>query len=155
MLNTISWLLTAQGRTEALLGASILAGIATIAAFVIGLPYGPIGVARAYAISEMGVRAPLMLWFACRRSTLTISDFAKIAAPLGAVAIATLVAAQTLRGFHIGAVALVIVVGLFAYAIALPLIGMFATGRAALAEAGRAGQRLFTPSTPGSSRDGG
>ena len=67
--------LTTQGRTDRLLQWGILNTIVTVSAIVAGLPWGPRGVAIAYASSGLLIRTPLMFWIAGTVSSVRTSDF--------------------------------------------------------------------------------
>jgi polysaccharide transporter, PST family len=69
---TLGWLFISQGRARefAVLGAVGAAVI--VASFVIGLPHGPAGVAMAYAIADILVRAPMTWWTAGRRGPISL-----------------------------------------------------------------------------------
>jgi O-antigen/teichoic acid export membrane protein len=69
-----SWLYTSQGRgRELLLMASIGAGV-IVTSFILGLPYGPTGVAIAYSLSGILVHLPLTLYLAGRRGPVGAKD---------------------------------------------------------------------------------
>ena len=64
--NATGYLYTSQGRSGEFARWSFVSGIIDVASFAIGLPYGAIGVATAYAISEY-LRTPLLWWLLTRR----------------------------------------------------------------------------------------
>ena len=134
LMNTVSWLLTAQGRTEELLQFSVAASVVTIAAFLIGLPGGPVGVARAYALSELAFRLPASLWLACRRNPLTPFDFGALMGPLLAAAGATFAAVAALRSLHLPVILFLIADAAFAYVAAVACTSLLPQGRAALSD---------------------
>jgi PST family polysaccharide transporter len=53
--NTTGWLFVSQGRTHHMLRWGLMAGSATIAAIVAGLPWGAIGVAASYSVMSGAV----------------------------------------------------------------------------------------------------
>jgi PST family polysaccharide transporter len=71
--STFGWLFVSQGRARefAVLGAAGAAIILT--SFVVGLPYGPAGVAMAYAIADIALRAPLSWWMAGRHGPVDLA----------------------------------------------------------------------------------
>lgn len=73
--------LTAQGRTDRLLQWGILNTIVTVLAILAGLPWGPRGVAIAYAISGLLIRTPLMFWIAGTVSSVRTGDYYRAIAP--------------------------------------------------------------------------
>jgi PST family polysaccharide transporter len=87
--NSLNPLLISQDRTReltALNGASVLVAYA---AYAVGLRYGAIGVAAAYAISEL-LRAPVAVWWATRKGAVGTFDVARTVMPFVASAILTL-----------------------------------------------------------------
>jgi polysaccharide transporter, PST family len=70
--STLGWLFVSQGRARefGLLGGIGAAIIVT--SFVVGLPYGPTGVAMSYAIADITLRAPLSWWMAGRRGPVDL-----------------------------------------------------------------------------------
>ena len=80
-------LIISQGRSrDAMIGAIATACYSCVA-FVIGLPWGPVGVAVAYAVSEL-IRVPAVLWLATRVGPVNFTQTCRailpfvIAAPL-------------------------------------------------------------------------
>jgi PST family polysaccharide transporter len=73
--------LTTQGRTDRLLQWGILNTIVTVLAIIAGLPWGPLGVAIAYASTGLSIRTPLMFWIAGTVSSVRTSDFYRVMAP--------------------------------------------------------------------------
>jgi PST family polysaccharide transporter len=69
-----NWLFISQGRSRdfAWFGA-FNAAISTLA-FCAGLPWGPIGVAAAYSISQVLLRSPVMWWMATRTGPVRLRD---------------------------------------------------------------------------------
>jgi PST family polysaccharide transporter len=74
-------LLTVQGRTDRLLQWGILATFATVLAIVLGLPWGPRGVAIGYTVASLLVRTPLMFWSAGTVSSVRTGDFYRVMTP--------------------------------------------------------------------------
>jgi PST family polysaccharide transporter len=52
---TVGWIYTSQGRTDLMFKWGLAAGVVLACSFVIGLRWGPIGVAAAYAISGYAI----------------------------------------------------------------------------------------------------
>jgi PST family polysaccharide transporter len=79
--STLGWLFVSQGRARefAFLGG---AGAAiSVTSFVVGLPYGPVGVAMAYAIADICLRAPFSWWMAGRRGPVDLVLLARLFLP--------------------------------------------------------------------------
>jgi polysaccharide transporter, PST family len=117
----ISWLLVSQGRGKecALMGA-VIAGIA-VASFLIGLPYGPAGVAMAYAIGDVWLRTPIAWWFAGRKGPVSFialaSSFVPHACAMAAAAAALTILSRvwSIEGFPELAAAAVISYGVYSF----------------------------------------
>jgi len=68
------WLLTSQGRGRDLLISNLLVSTVTVAAFVAGLPFGPVGVAMAFSISGLLLRLPIIYFIAGRSGPVKSAD---------------------------------------------------------------------------------
>ena len=80
--NTSSWLFVSQGKSKELLSFGLIASVLTIAGFAVGLPWGPTGVAFAYAIGGLFLRVPLLVYWMHRTNTL---DYRKLLTQWGSV----------------------------------------------------------------------
>lgn len=78
--NPSGWLFISQGRSAEFMRWGIVTALTSVAAFVIGLPYGAYGVALAYAISEY-LRTPLLWLYVGRRGPVEAGDMARAAFP--------------------------------------------------------------------------
>lgn len=58
------WLINSQGRGRDMLLASICSSFLSLTSIIMGMPYGPAGVALSYSISGLLVRLPLLFYFA-------------------------------------------------------------------------------------------
>jgi PST family polysaccharide transporter len=74
--NATGWLFLTQDRSAEFLRWGIASSSLAVLSFAIGLPFGPVGVAAAYAISGLTVRTPLLLWWAGRRGAVSTRDLA-------------------------------------------------------------------------------
>lgn len=84
---SLGWLYVSQGRTREMLRWGLLGCTLIVISFFIGLPWGPLGVARAYAGMICLIIAPLAFWFAGAVGPVNRMDLAKLC---GAVLIWTL-----------------------------------------------------------------
>ena len=101
-------------------------------AFVFGLPYGPVGVAAAYSISEC-VRTPILWWLVGRTGPVAHRDVIQSIAPHLAGAVASIVGVHLLRDFMVARLAgdlptLLACFGL-SYTLSLLVIATFPSGR--------------------------
>ncbi|MBI1359286.1 MAG: oligosaccharide flippase family protein [Alphaproteobacteria bacterium] len=136
---TLPWLFVSQGRAAefALLGG-IGAAIA-VTSFVIGLPFGPVGVAMAYAIGDFCIRAPVAWWFAGRKGPVDLGSLIANFLPhaIAMIASAALLLALSRFWSFEGLIRLgyAVIISYVAYAITLcffgekrRLVGAFAQG---------------------------
>lgn len=86
--NTMGWLFLSQDRTGEMLRWALVGSLIRIAAVVAGLPFGAVGVAAAFAVSGLAVRAPLLFWMAGRSGPVSTSDLYLAIAPAAAAAAA-------------------------------------------------------------------
>ena len=144
--NTCAWLFLSQARTWELMRWGIFNAVFCVAGFVIGLPYGPAGVAAVFAIGEF-IRTPLLWGYATRTGPVRWRDAVRLAVPhlLGAFAALGVV---RLVSHQMGAMP-ILVFGIalpLAYVMAYGTVALFPQGRTALREAwtlaGQAGRKV-------------
>ncbi len=88
IINPLAWLMMSSGLQRRSLNIALVLAPLCIASYLVGLPYGPTGVALAYSTTMVLWLVPHMLW--CLRGT-AISPaelFRSIAPPLGSAAVA-------------------------------------------------------------------
>jgi O-antigen/teichoic acid export membrane protein len=68
------WAMTSQGRGRDTLIAQSINSASTVLAVIIGLPFGPVGVALSYSLSNLVVRLPLYYYCVGRKGPITTSD---------------------------------------------------------------------------------
>ncbi|MFL6436484.1 MAG: lipopolysaccharide biosynthesis protein [Terriglobales bacterium] len=71
---TPSWLFTSQGRGKDLLQAYTITGGITVASFLVGLRWGPVGVVLSLAVASIFIRLPILYYLAGRRGPVSIGD---------------------------------------------------------------------------------
>jgi O-antigen/teichoic acid export membrane protein len=107
VINPLGWLMMSSGLQRRSLNVALVLAPLCIASYILGLPYGPNGVALAYSTTMVLWLMPHMVW--CLRGTsISPSDlFRSIWPPLGsaAVAVAVAYAAQPLFGYFQSAIA--------------------------------------------------
>jgi PST family polysaccharide transporter len=132
---TTNWLFISQGRSSEFAWWGAFNAAISAVAFCAGLPWGPIGVAAAYSISQVPLRSPVMWWMATRTGPVRLGDLysaATMHAFASAVSFMAIVAfrhAVTLNAIY--ALALLLCLSYAVTALALALIP---SGRAALRE---------------------
>jgi len=68
------WLFQSQGRGREQLHSHALGGAVTLASYVIGSHWGPLGVIVALAITSMAIRMPIVFYIAGRRGPVATRD---------------------------------------------------------------------------------
>ncbi len=82
LANSTSWVFISQGLTKEMFKWTMFASSTTIIAIIIGLNWGVVGVAMAYAINEYLIRLPAFFWYMGKTSPIKSLDFMKIQIPL-------------------------------------------------------------------------
>lgn len=78
LTNSTGWLFLSQRRLGEHLRWSVTSAVLAVASFVIGLPFGAVGVAAAYAVSGILIRFPLLLWWTGRRGPVSTPDLIRV-----------------------------------------------------------------------------
>ncbi|QFI69328.1 lipopolysaccharide biosynthesis protein [Sinorhizobium alkalisoli] len=133
--NPAGWLFISQGRSGDFMRWGIITAASSAMAFIIGLPYGALGVAVAYATSEY-LRTPVLWLYIGRKGPLTAGDMVRAAGPfvLGAhVALAILWLVRP----HLPDQTIVALAGaaILSYAVTVAVALVFPFGRRSLREA--------------------
>jgi hypothetical protein len=151
--NTIGWIFIAQGRTRELFHAGIYNAVTILLSFAIGVQWGAVGLAAAYALSDWIVRAPVAWWLVNRIGPIRASDMIALQAPLTISAAATFLLFRfwISNFFEQPIAALIISMGL-SYGLAAGLLASAPSGRARLTEVWRIVihlvERAFARSVP-------
>lgn len=94
---TCWWLFSTQGRTREMLHAGLIGGLIAIVSIIAGLPWGAVGVAASYAVTDLCLSTPLVFWFVGRRGPVRASDFYLTIAPSACAAVCSLVTLLLVR----------------------------------------------------------
>jgi len=78
---SFGWLFVSQGRARELAALGLFTSVTTVAAFLVGLPAGPVGVAAAYAITDYVLRVPASWWAVGRTGPVRSSDLFRCIGP--------------------------------------------------------------------------
>jgi PST family polysaccharide transporter len=81
-LRSTGWLFITQGRTREMFIWGIISSLLSVSSFVVGLPWGAVGVAASFSISGVLVRIPILLWFVGRKGPVSTIDIVKTILPL-------------------------------------------------------------------------
>lgn len=135
--NPTGWLFMSQNRARDYLRWGLFSSATCIASFLAGLPYGPFGVAVAYAAGEY-LRTPILWWFVGRRGPVRVQDVTRTALPHFAGAVASLLAVAAVRAVSPDEPALVLGAALPAsFAASALALATFPAGRQTMGEAAR------------------
>ena len=77
-------LFISQARMRDYLAWSAFSTLTSVTAFVVGLRWGAVGVAAAFALSDLFVRMPALWWWATRRGPIRLADLYLSATPFAA-----------------------------------------------------------------------
>jgi PST family polysaccharide transporter len=134
MTSTTGWLFLSQGRGSDLFKLGSYGAVATVASFVIGLPWGAVGVAASYTVVNYVLLLPLIWISTGLRGPISCEDLIRLAIPHAAATVATaavLKAAQyNLQAIGLAQLAALIILG---YCVYLGVILLFDTKRKLLA----------------------
>jgi PST family polysaccharide transporter len=97
MTSTTGWLFLSQGRGCDLFRVGTYGAIITVASFVIGLPWGVIGVAASYAIANYVALLPLIWLSAGLRGPVSCRDLTTLAIPHAVATLATCIVLEVIR----------------------------------------------------------
>lgn len=78
LANASSWLFTSQGRGRDMLIAQSINAVTVVISFLIGLPFGPLGVATAFSIAGPVVRLPLLYYYVGKSGPVRTADLWKV-----------------------------------------------------------------------------
>lgn len=127
-----NWLFLSQGRSREYMKWGLFVATTSVIAFVCGLPYGPVGVAAAYSISEC-LRTPVLWWLVGRTGPIAHRDVIQSIVPHLAGAMVSIAGVHLLREFMAVRLAgdlptLLACFGL-SYTLSLLVIAAFPSGR--------------------------
>jgi PST family polysaccharide transporter len=78
LANVSAWLFTSQGRGRDMFVTQLINSCAIVLSFLIGLPFGPVGVAIAFSISNLFVRVPIYYFNVGRSGPVRTADLWKV-----------------------------------------------------------------------------
>jgi len=142
--NTTGWLFVSQERGRDMFRWGIVGTAISVAAIVAGLPWGAVGVAAAYAASDILLKTPLLFWSVGRAGPVRTTDFYRALMLPSLAAVATFGAVLIFRRLApvtspLSGLAVSILLGIAATMLTLVLTP---GGRAALRDVRRFGMLL-------------
>ena len=112
-----TWLFTTQGRGSDSLRCSVISSLVTVAAFIVGLPFGPVGVALAFGVSGLMIQMPVLYFLAGREGPVRQShmwrEFISLLPVWGVVFCGTFLARKLV--WHAGPLTEVLICGLLGF----------------------------------------
>jgi PST family polysaccharide transporter len=133
--NPAGWLFISQGRSGDFMRWGIVTAMTSALAFLIGLPYGALGIAVAYAASEY-LRTPFLWMYVGRKGPLRVGDMFRAATPFVLGAHLALAAVWFARPFLPHQEILAIIgAAILSYLVAIVIALLFPSGRESLQEA--------------------
>lgn len=134
--NPAGWLFVSQGRSREFLYWGLATAGFAVMAFSIGIGWGAVGVAFAYAISEY-IKTPILWWYVGRRGPIRVADILKATWPFLLGSHLVVLALWVLVPYFPQTPLPALVLGLlFAYAAVSALASLTASGRETLREVG-------------------
>ena len=128
------WLFLSQGRAEEQLKWGGLGSLAIVLSYLIGIYWGPVGVAMAMTLASAFVQVPLIWWAVTRSGPIRPADAIGLLAPLGAAALVTGAILATLAHQPVWTnFPRLIAVVILAHALFLGVMAVMPNGRARIA----------------------
>ena len=142
--NSTGWLFITQNRTNDMFRWGAYNFPLTIGAFLIGLPFGPKGVAASYAIYSIA-RMPFLFWIVGRRGPVRATDFYSSAIPGALAATGAALSALALRyGLELtDPLPSLLLTGVVAGAVGLLCLSASRAGRHEIRDIGQVASRMF------------
>lgn len=144
--NTTGWLYVSQERGRDMFRWGLIGSLISVAAIIAGLPWGALGVAAAYGVTDLLIKTPMLFWYIGRTGPIRTIDFYRAMAIPTLASAATMGSVLLLRHFVTFQAPLL---GLFissALALCATMLALVVTGpgRAALLDLRRFGALLRT-----------
>jgi PST family polysaccharide transporter len=132
---TMNFLFISQGRARDYLVWSVFSAVTTVASYVAGLRWGAVGVAAAFALSDVLLRLPFLWWWATRVGPIKQIDLYASAAPFAAGSAACFVVLTLVQRLPFpNDLTQLAASAVIAYASAWAVIALFKTGRKTMAD---------------------
>jgi PST family polysaccharide transporter len=122
------WALLSQGRSQTLMRISLASAFIISLCFVVGLNWGVVGVAAAYAVGEVFLRTPFMLWMIGRTGIIRYAIFLRNISAIGFSAIVSVLFSYV-SALFVSGMMLVLLNVFFAYIFAAFCLALFPHGR--------------------------
>lgn len=97
--NAVSWIMFSHGRGKDVLKLGTVGGVIKVLFFVVGLPWGPIGVAMCYSLSGVLIHTPLAVWYVTREGPVSWRDLTGVLASVTPTVLLVAVACYAVKFF--------------------------------------------------------
>jgi PST family polysaccharide transporter len=132
---TMNFLFISQGRARDYFVWSVFSAVTSVASFIVGLRWGAVGVAAAFALSDVLVRLPFLWWWVTRVGPIKQINLYTSALPFAAGSLASLALLLPLQQLPFpNDFTLLAVSAVTGYGVAWGVIALFATGRKTMAD---------------------
>jgi PST family polysaccharide transporter len=132
---TMNFLFISQGRARDYLIWSVFSAVTSVAAFIIGIRWGAVGVAAAFALSDVLLRLPFLWWWVSRAGPIKQSHLYGAAAPFAAGSAACFAVLMLLQRLPFANDFIQLAISaIAAYAVSWGVIALFQGGRKAMAD---------------------
>lgn len=133
---TFGWLYITQARTGEWSRWGVINSALVVSAFFIGLPWGAIGVARAYALTDTFLLLPILIYLTGRSGPVSSVSIVRTVLPYGLCAGLAIIALMAIPLFaHLSYVQLLTVSVIASYVIFVGVLAVFPASRLILGEA--------------------
>jgi PST family polysaccharide transporter len=130
-----AWLFLSSGRAKAYAQWGALSSVITVASFLAGLPWGPVGVAKAYVLGGALLRLPFLLYWAPKSTPVRSKDIGVAVLPFAIAGAAAWLLIRAISSMH--PIPLIIVGGALSFLTTLGVLYGFRDGRRFLSEASK------------------
>lgn len=136
VVNPLGLLYISQGRSGEYVVWGMISTLLTVGSILLGLRWGVAGVAACYSLTALLLRAPLAVWFACRKGPVTLKHLLEGILPVGIMSFAVASLAYASRAYlNTGSPTVELAVGLALFlAVLLSFVHVVPSGRKLLAE---------------------
>ena len=130
LASSTGWLFLSSGRARAFAAWALASNITILASFLIGLPWGPVGVAKAYVIGGI-LRMPFLLYWAPRDTPVRTSDMVVALIPFAVAGAGTWLAVSAMAAF-LSSLPLIVAGLLLSYLLCVAVLSALPSERAFL-----------------------
>lgn len=138
IVSSVNWLFITQGRTRHMFQWAVISAPLSVVSILVGLPWGPSGVAISYVAGRLLLIDHLLYWFIGRSGPVRTIDIYRSIVPIAGASAVGLGAALLFRKFagvqsaFVGCVLCTLIVGIATYAV----LFLIPAGRRALGDIG-------------------